>query len=398
MDRKQKYLNHHLHSNLKSFIEDLNSHISNIGEESDYYKSLSEIREIFIAVQKLISNPNLPFQSTLLLDKLASNITAINNSIVDFRNNGNVGALEAAYNQLEPLNYQLGILFLPSEKVTSEIYQNIVNNFEANIKIKKEKLEQSFNELAKEVPLTKKTVQELTDNLNSEKTRLDTIISEFQSQFSTSQETRLNKFNSDLEEWKKVFYTTKEAIEKETTELVAAIENKKAEAAKLLNIVGQITATGHYHTNANDEKDSANTWRKISFSLMLLTLAIILIPSVIAIFKDVAQITEQSFWLSTLYRALSCSFILVPALYASNESNKHRAQEVKNREFEIQISAVDPYLELIDDKALKNIVKTDLARKFFGNLEKSEKKSKWGKKDLKSLTELLESIKEIVKK
>jgi hypothetical protein len=55
-----------------------------------------------------------------------------------------------------------------------------------------------------------------------------------------------------------------------------------------------------------------------------------------------------------------------PAIYASRESNKHRILETQNRNLELELASIGPFIELLpEDK--KQAIKEDLVKKYFGN-------------------------------
>ncbi|MCG8483568.1 MAG: hypothetical protein MJA31_09695, partial [Clostridia bacterium] len=52
--------------------------------------------------------------------------------------------------------------------------------------------------------------------------------------------------------------------------------------------------------------------------------------------------------------------------YAARESNKHRKLETKNRTAELELSSINPFIEILDEDK-KQSIKEKLVDKYFGN-------------------------------
>ncbi|GIV44043.1 MAG: hypothetical protein KatS3mg035_1166 [Bacteroidia bacterium] len=71
-------------------------------------------------------------------------------------------------------------------------------------------------------------------------------------------------------------------------------------------------------------------------------------------------------WHISLLRILSTALFIYPAQYAANQSSKHREQEIFNKKMELDLAAINPFIELFDEKK-KQEIKEKLVEKYFNN-------------------------------
>jgi len=73
-------------------------------------------------------------------------------------------------------------------------------------------------------------------------------------------------------------------------------------------------------------------------------------------------------WKLLAIRAITTFTLAIPAFYAVRESNKHRITEHRYRKMQLELAAVDPYLELLD-KDKRDQIKQTLSERFFAQPE-----------------------------
>lgn len=255
-------------------------------------------------------------------------------------------------------------------------------------------------------------IQQLSEQLATQKqeidaqdSRLDALVNQWQSQFSTAQDQRQTQFASALEEARASIRATVEQAQSDTkaalgqateklgellsdgetrtaallesvqeraddqhNELTTASKERMDELDELLEkavrTVGAIGSTGMaggYKVVANDEKNAANIWRRWAFLALL--------GAIGATIFAVAHGVVHGFSVDTFFAkwAISVPFLAL-AGYAARESSKHREQATTNRKLELQLASLDTYLvSLPEDK--QEDVKVKIAdRYFFGEL------------------------------
>ena len=63
---------------------------------------------------------------------------------------------------------------------------------------------------------------------------------------------------------------------------------------------------------------------------------------------------------------MAAAALSYPATYAARESNKHRRLEILNRKAELELAAINPFIELLPENK-KQEIKEKLVEKYFGN-------------------------------
>lgn len=298
-------------------------------------------------------------------------------------------------------------------KTKSEVYDkqlsdfaNDINGLAEAIKRTAEDVQNKFNE--KEVKITEE-LNKLIAEIGAQKTRLDELGGQFTKQFSDAQESRLNAFNADLTKWKEQIDSVlaaeretatlqhkqlheaaeevKRQLNEKVTEIITVMERQKDEAAKLLEVVGITTLSGHYKRQADLDRRMAGNLRLGAIYFMLM------IPVIAYFLSRNAPVS----WENIISHTLITLPILIPALYLTHESAKHRNQEVKIRRFELELAAISPYFEAIPDTDKKAEKRIALADSFFGH-KPDEKMEEWQLPTMQGVATVLNAVAGIVEK
>ncbi|PGH38668.1 MAG: hypothetical protein CRN43_13705 [Candidatus Nephrothrix sp. EaCA] len=144
----------------------------------------------------------------------------------------------------------------------------------------------------------------------------------------------------------------------QSSDVITALKAKLEEARKIVNIVGNIGVTGNYQNIANQNKKTANFFRWVALFFMVV-MSLLLIYSIIELSHDGFNLHKS------LVRILAASVLVYPAVYAAKESARHRNLEIQNRNLELELASIGPFIEpLSEDKKQK--IREDLANKYFG--------------------------------
>ncbi|KUF45100.1 hypothetical protein AS361_14830 [Myroides marinus] len=165
--------------------------------------------------------------------------------------------------------------------------------------------------------------------------------------------------NDDLEKYKMEFQEQKDKLETQTKDTVDKLTMKLEEAKEIVGIIGNVGVTGNYQKIASEHKKTANVFRVIALVFMSLM-------SSLLIYSIVDLSTTENFDLyKSLVRILAATVLTYPAIYASKESSKHRNLEILNRNLELELASIGPFIELLpEDKKIE--IKEDLVKKYFG--------------------------------
>lgn len=137
------------------------------------------------------------------------------------------------------------------------------------------------------------------------------------------------------------------------------LQLKLNEASKIVSIIGDVAVTGNYQRIANDHRQSANIWRIIAIIFMgIMSLCVL---------WSIIDLSVSTFDFSkSIVRILAAAVLTYPAIYASRESSKHRNLETHNRNLELELAAVGPFIEMLPEES-KQKIKLELVNRYFGN-------------------------------
>jgi hypothetical protein len=153
-----------------------------------------------------------------------------------------------------------------------------------------------------------------------------------------------------------------------------------------------VGVTGNYQKIANQHKSSANFFRWVALGFMIV-MSGLLIYSII-------ELSNTDFNLyKSLVRILAAAVLTYPAVYAARESSRHRNLETQNRNLELELASIGPFIELLpEDK--KQSIKEGLVNKYFGkstHLE-GDKKDEGDDVSISGLEKILKTILPYIKK
>jgi hypothetical protein len=157
---------------------------------------------------------------------------------------------------------------------------------------------------------------------------------------------------------KQQFEETKHEFAMRVELLIDEITEKRDKARQMLNVIGQEGTAAHYLDTASKHTKTANLFRWISLSLMLIICIFILAM----IWSSQGEFNWQRYAL----RLLSISIFIYPATYAARESSKHRNLAHQRETAAVELVSIEPFIELLDD-AKKQEIKEKLTEKYFGN-------------------------------
>lgn len=317
---------------------------------------------------------------------LAAEIEAGNVQINTFIGNNNIGHLTNATNNFYTALNRIKNFPFPLSKDDFDFSKSIAN-FQKTVKSSYENLEASKTKLQDDLKLAqddlalKQTqITALEKTLADKQTEIQNVLLSYNTDFETLKtnanttiETERKKFSDnieadrqtfkeqidlDKEAYKKGFETQKADLEKQSADVIKNLQTKLAEAKELVNIVGNVGVTGNYQKIANQHKESANFFRWVALSFMI-------VMSGLLIFS-IIELSSIDFNLyKSLVRILAAAVLTYPAVYASRESTRHRNLETKNRNLELELASIGPFIELLPE-AKKETIKEELVKKYFG--------------------------------
>lgn len=339
--------------------------------------------------------------------------------INSFANNRNVAHLNEANNQLDNVLGYLGNIPRLDKSASTQELGDAASSYKKSIGGLVRSLEKQLAGVVEEKNALQTKLQELAAEVTTQKQRADNVIAQMQQQFSTAQDVRQSEaatleakraedfeiaeesreeenlkaqtdreknFSEFLANSKVQHNALREELSTNSKALISALQTQKAHAEKVVGIISTEAVAHGYGKTANEERDAAKMWRWIAVGAL-----------VCWIVAGVAFFTltyDKELSLSALARQflISTPFVLL-AGFAALQVSKHQRAERINRQQELEIAAIDPYLATFDDDT-RNEVKRSLAEKLFGQREmepvKGDSKQMW-----ETMTDTLKTVKQL---
>lgn len=343
--------------------------------------------------------PYLTAQDPLLvspahLSNAQGQIQQTRGQLNNFASNQNVAHLNEANNHLDNvLTYLASIPRLDREATAQELGEAAAS-YKKSVGSLARTFEKQFASLTTQKDVLQTRIQELTAEVTAEKQRADNVIAQMQQQFSVAQEsrqteavsneskrasefeaaeetraeesetaqaTRQKSFDEFLAGAKVAHESLREALGNNSESLIESLEAQKIHAEKVVGIISTEAVAHGYGKTANEERDAAKTWRIVAVVALVVWIIAGLVFFGLTYDKDLS--------LSALARQflISTPFVLL-AGFAALQVSKHQRAERLNRQQELEIAAIDPYLATFDDDT-RNEVKRQLAERLFGQRE-----------------------------
>jgi hypothetical protein len=309
---------------------------------------------------------------TNISKEIENSLTQIN----AFVGNKNTGHITNATNHLYTATSRGRNLPLPFTTNGFDFSKNIVN-FEKITKEKYDQLEtenkelkKQFDALSKKLEETDKALENVNTTLKQKELKIQNLNKSFQTNFETIKTSATQNYEQDRKTFRAEFEKSKKALAKEvedlkseintgTGQIIKDLEAKLEEAKKIVGVVSDKAVTGNYQKVANSHKTTADVFRVIAIILMICLSGILI--------YTIWDISGENFdWTKSLIRILAAAALSYPATYAARESSKHRKLEVLNRKAELELTAINPFIELLPETQ-KQTIKEKLVEKYFGN-------------------------------
>lgn len=385
---QQKFDEHPIHETLKQLESYVSKQFDDIKE--DETQERRRFLKIVSIYQELLSDLDPELVPVNQLDALNTALRSQNiwNQVASYFSNQNNGHLVNANDHLTNQLTQLSLLLAIAKKTKFikpfKQVENLVDDFSQTISSQKTKLQSELKELTNSLNARQQELTKLEQLIETRKNETDTQMSQWQSQFSESQERR----NTEYANWsKKLDEQAQEEVEslleKSDSELAthqksfeAKIEeiiddgNEKHQAIlELYELTAGDSVGAGYIKNADDEMKQANIWRRVSIgfiSLTILWLSFVYFCNA-GVF-EFCKIGIEDFWAKIITAFSLTGVMLYGAAYSSQQSTKHRNNEKRARWFALEIKAFDPFVSSLKEEQ-RHELKKQLSERLFGQNE-----------------------------
>ena len=230
------------------------------------------------------------------------------------------------------------------------------------------------------------------------------LLTKQQTAFSKAETDRSEAFNDLLTDKRKDLDDALAGMESEVRNtadgITAELEKQKGEAAsakgkieEILGIVGEEALVAKYSNTADRDRRTADWWRYVT--VLSISAAIIFA----AWFAWTAKAATTNLTELVAKGLLTLSFGTL-ATYAARQSSEHRKAQREAEQMALQLAALKPYLQDIDDKPKRDVLLSEIAGKLFvgqRQIEIKDMKLKPSKEDPTVTAQLLAVVLELIK-
>lgn len=368
-----------------------------IASNEGYVFARDKVFAIAQVLQDLLDKTPAELTSAGGLSTLNSHIQAPINELLAFISNGNPGHIVNASSQLDQNVMSTFWAFTPQLQGSAE------NTFPALLKAQADfsqgviqELMQTRDQLASDLlviveksrTLSSK-LDEAIENAAKERAEASAAVARLELVFTQAEGARQVVFDATIVEQQGQHKEEMETQASTASKTLGEINNYRDEAARIVQVVGNIGVTGNYQLIANSEGRQANFWRWATIGIFGTGILI-------------AVATFLKFWfepftpdsaLSVLIRLFYAIVITTPAIYTARESARHRTNADRAKQTELELASIGPFIELLPEES-KVAIRTGLTSSYFGRTTEAHTvNSPFDPEHIKSLVEALKAAK-----
>lgn len=372
----ERYKNHQVWQLLQNLGPIIDNAFTRENIDGETLDGLARLKSILSFVGRRVAGTDPYLFQVVTLDNLSSTLQLLTQEVQNFIANGNTGHITNANSygdivltQLAQINVQLTTEDFMAAKEAAESYRSGLEKALINVT-------GTASQCLSEIDALQKRIADVSAELTAERTRLSTITSDFQTQFSTAQELRSSTFANDQKDRQDRFtvlfteYTKKlgEQNSEFTTqrgEIARSHQNEidelkgqfvdeanglheeilkhKADVEKLVGVIGNLGVTSGYLNTANSANRKVWFWQAITLGAMGMLIYI-------AYYAFLPVIGNEFAWTSFAGRVFVALTVGALAAYAGTQADKYQKIERYNRRLALELEAIGPYIAPLSEE------------------------------------------------
>lgn len=320
-------------------------------------------------IRSLMQTTPATLVSSHALNQINKHVQAALNELNAYVSNKNTGHITNAVSQFEQnaLSWLWG--FAPMLRTTeSDELPQIIDGLSRSASETIKQLVQDRDNLASHVQDTDATAAELKARLDAmaesaarERAEASAAVAKLEQVFAAKETERAAAFDATINKIKADYSTLEQTTKTESASLISGLEEQKNNAAKIVQVVGNIGVTGNYQRIANSEATQANFWRWAT--VLFFSGGVTLAAATFYRFWG-EPITAESIW-AIAVRLLYAIAITAPAWYTARESARHRTNSDMARQTELELASLGPFIELLPPEK-KIAIREEMTKHYFG--------------------------------
>lgn len=364
-----------------------------IASNEDAAFARDKVFAIARALGSLLEQTPATLVNTQALSQLHLNLQTPLAELTQFLSSKNVGHLQNAASQMEqnvlPLFGAFGPKFTTFSKSDAlqflEDLRTTASQSISQLSAERDKLAGDVDALRLTIQKQEERLEALSETAAKERGEAAATVSNLERQFSEKEIERNTDFEKLLASFKVSMSAAAATTEDRATALLQKLETLRDDAARIVQVVGNIGVTGNYQQIAQTEGKQANFWRWITVIFFGAGVGIAIATFV----KFYSSTIDANNFGSIAIRLLYAIAITAPAWYTARESARHRTNSDRAKQTELELASLGPFVELMPEP--KQIeIREKLAASFFGR--GTEPHSVNSSVDIKQIRELVVEV------
>ena len=362
-----------------------------------HVQMLGRINESFVFLKEAFDKVDPWLVSINTLANINNNISQILNLLSNYKSNKNEQHLTNAISHLEAmLQYFVQFTVIKTSEDVEGVRSSVIS-FRKSVGQHLANVEKEIDNTSLLLKQNSEKLNDLTGAIESQKSRIDTVVNDFQKQFLQNQTQMSSEFNNFIktreEDFNKVIKSNSEQLEQLLTnqedtfkKLMQDLEQQKItekasyenlveelkdsvqeelnkikemnkEAENILGLMSMKGLAQGYQKIANSEGKKAFWWNVISITSLLGILWFA--------YEFIIKHEGEMNWTALFSRVLITGVGITLFTYCAKQATNHRFEERRNRKIELELASLDPYLKDFEPEKQKE-VKQNLVDKYFG--------------------------------
>ena len=338
-----------------------------LDEEASFNRD--KLQAVARSLTSLINHSAASLVSESALVAMNTNLQQPINELTAFQQDRNVGRLANAVSFIDQnvLNYTWAFGPKASYQSKTEInntIESLRDQTRQTIKLlqeQKDQLNGKLGEIAESIKAQEARINELSELNAKVRAESAAAVAELGAQFQAIQGEQTSRFNALLEDVKKRLSGAEEVFGSRAQSILESLEKHNSDAAKIVQVVGDIGVTGNYQSIANREAGQANLWRWITVALF----GGGLLMAGLTFWRFLHEPVTATNTAAIAVRLLYALAVAAPAFYTARESARHRTNSDRARQTELELASLGPFIELMEE-ADKDEIRKSLICKYFG--------------------------------
>lgn len=340
-----------------------------ISDNETYSFARDKVFALTHAIHALLQATPAELTSNPALNQISSYLQAAVNELAAFQGNKNPGHITNAVAQVEQNVLPLLWGFVPqAQQLQPDAFASLLEAQAATSRESVRQLIAQRDELAAALAdLTTKSdaqtarLEVLTEGAAKERAEAAATVAKLEQAFAQKETERATVFETMLAKLGEDFSAFDGKARADGAALLNALDEQRVQAARIVQVVGNIGVTGNYQQIANAEAKQANFWRWAT--IVFFASGIAVAAATFVKFWD-QPFSPETAW-SVAIRLLYAIAITAPAWYTARESARHRTTSDRARQTELELASIGPFIELLpEDKKVQ--IREQLTPSYFG--------------------------------